>query len=109
MSDYDEDDEEELSEIAQRWERVNDDFLLFDRVPESDRLFSSPDLCAWALLDKKFPAERQQDMVSAAEHDEIWLRIMPEQITQLTDNEILYLTRCGVRYDDDTETLCMYV
>lgn len=107
MANYDED--EELSAMAERWDAVNDDFLKFERIPESDRPFTSPDICAFAMLDKRFPAERKSDMVSAAEHDEIWLRIESEQIQQLTDDEILYLTRCGVRYEDDTESLAMFV
>lgn len=113
MSNYNEDDDEdddvEPSEMAQRWESVSDDFLVFSCIPESERPFSSSDLCAWVLLDRRFPDEKNRDMVSAAEHDEIWLRITSEEIAQLTDAEILYLTRCGVRYDDDLGALCMYV
>lgn len=107
MSDYDED--VDMSAMGLRWERVNDDFLKFEEIAESERPFSSPDLCAWALLDKRFPSARGLDMVSAAEHDEIWLRIEDHEIAQLTDDEILYLTRCGVRYEDDTESLAMFV
>ena len=109
MSDFDDEEEGELSEVAQRREAVTDDFLLFNRIPEIERPCSSPDLCAWLLLDKKFPDEKNRDMVSAAEHDEIWLRITSEQVTQLSDMEVLYLTRCGVRYDGEFEGLCMYV
>lgn len=105
----DEDDGEdgELSGMAARWESFSDDFLMFERIPESERSFSSPDLCAWALLDKRFPSKRNFDMVSNAEHDEIWLRIKPEQIAQLTDDEILYLVRCGIMYDADS--LCLHM
>lgn len=103
------DDDANLEGMQTRWEAVNDDFIRFERIPESERLFSSADLCAFALLDKKFPAERGIDMVSAAEHDQIWLRIERHQIAQLSDDEILYLTRCGVMYEEDTEGLSMFV
>ena len=51
MSDFDDEEEGELSEVAQRREAVTDDFLLFNRIPEIERPCSSPDLCAWLLLD----------------------------------------------------------
>lgn len=92
--DYDEDDEEvEGSEVHQLWEKLNDDFLLFDRIPPADRLCGSPDVCAFLYLDRKFPDEKNRDMVSAAEHDCIWLRITDEQIATLTEDDVLYLSR----------------
>lgn len=92
-------------QVEQLWDSANDEFLKFERIPEAERPFSSPDLCAFALLDKRFPSEENFDMVSAAEHDEIWLRVEAEQIEQLTRDEVIYLTRCGVRYSDDSLAL----
>lgn len=109
MSDHDEDLDVDLSTMAQRWDQFEDDFLLFDRIPPPERPFSSSDLCAWALLDKKFPSARGLDMVSGAGHDQVWLRITRTEIAQLTDEEILYLVRCGVMFESDTETLSMFV
>lgn len=108
MTDTD-DDWPDMDGMCDRWESLHDDFLDFHKIPESERPFSSPDLCAFALLDKKFPVERELDMVSAAEHDQIWLRIQRKEIIQLTDDEILYLTRCGVMYEEDNECLSMFV
>lgn len=103
------DEDEETSEIHALWESVNDEFLRFENIPVGDRPFSSPDLCAFALLDKRYPSDRNIDMVSAAEHDEIWLRIEDWQIATLSKEEILYLTRCGVRHEDDFDGLAMFV
>lgn len=108
MSADDNDDWPDMSGVHERWESVNDDFIDFKKIPESERPFSSPDLCAFALLDKRFP-KLDFDMVSSAEHDQIWLRIKAKEIIQLTDDEILYLTRCGVMYEEDTECLSMFV
>jgi hypothetical protein len=108
MSEYDEEDDS-TSAIHAKFEAVNDDFIKFERIPVSERPFSSPDLCAFAMLDKKFPAERDHDMVSAAEHDVIYLRIEGEQVAQLTDDEILYLTRCGIFHDEEYDCLSSFV
>lgn len=94
-----------LAEVEELFELLNDEFIKFERIPENERPFSSPDLCAFAYLDKRFPSDNNMDMVSAAEHDEIWLRIEWEQIEQLTRDDVIYLTRCGVRYDDDSLAL----
>jgi hypothetical protein len=102
------DDDVDSEVIHQLWESVDEEYLEFKSIPLEDRPFSSPDLCAFALLDKKFPTEREQDMVSAAEHDQIWLRLSDTQVAQLTKDEVLYLTRCGVSFDSDICGLYMF-
>lgn len=102
------DDEVDYDSIHAQWESVHEHYIEFETIPAVDRPFSSPDICAFALLDKKFPSKRKQDMVSAAEHDKIWLRIEDTEIAQLNAVEVLYLTRCGVSYDDDRGGLYMF-
>lgn len=105
---YDDDDDEN-DPIHDKWEAVNDDFLKFDRIDESQRPYSSSDVCAFVYLDRLFPSEKGIDMVAGAEHDEIYLRIEEDQVARLTDADILYLTRCGVRYDSEFSGLAMFV
>ena len=89
-----------------KFEAVNDDYLEFDKV--ENKLSGRPDLHAFLLLDKIFPGYTR-DIVSGACHDEIWLDIRSEQIESLSDEQILELVRCGVRYDSDAEGLGMFV
>jgi hypothetical protein len=58
-------------------------------------------------LNELFPNNRS--IVSAANHDEIWLDISSENIEKLTDNNILELVRCGVRYGSENDSLCMFI
>lgn len=98
-------DENGQMDIEQRWEIVTEgEFLKFERVENkrSDR----PDLHAFLLLDSLFPGT--SDMVSCAEHDEIWLDVAGDQIEILTDDQMRELARCGVRYDADSDSLCMF-
>ena len=91
----------------ERWERVGDDcreYHEFDRV--ENKRSERPDLHAFLLLDELFP-NPGGDLVACAEHDEIWLDVSDEQAASLTDEQILELTRCGVRYDE--HGLCMFV
>ena len=92
-------------DIHERFEAVNDDYIKFDRV--ENKRSERPDLHAWLLLDELFP-NPGHDMVSAAEHDEIWLDVDDEQLETLTDEQILELVRCGVRHDDECECLAMF-
>src|ERR1041384_4292997 len=98
-----------MENVHELWESVGEDeFLMFDRIPEADRPCNSPDICAFIYLDKKFPADRKMDMVSAAEHDQIWLRIDSDQQESLNKDDVLYLTRCGVFNEADCDALSMF-
>lgn len=94
--------------IHERWERISNDgeeYLKFELV--ANKRSNRMDLHAFMLLDSIWPNKRV--MILAAKHDEIWLDIDEEEIEQLTDDQILELSRCGVRHDDDTGSLAMFV
>lgn len=80
------------------------EFLKFDRV--ENKLSKRPDLHAFNLLDRLLPGTG--DMVTSAEHDEIWLDIDTEELAKVaTEEQIIELIRCGVRYDNGM--LAMFV
>ena len=94
----------DVKEIFKIYE--DEEYIKFDRInnPPSKR----PDICAFLLLDRLCPGKR--DMVAAAEHDEIFLDVSPEELSNVASEEdILYLTRCGVRYNEEVEGLAMFV
>ena len=80
------------------FEKYHDEFLEFDRI--KNKRSNRPDLHAFLLLDELFPRDR--DIVSAAEHDEIWLDVETSEIEKLTEEQIIELIRCGVRYSEDS-------
>ena len=95
-----------MQDLAERFEKYEDEHIQFERIesPAHPR----PDVCAFLKLHELCPGTR--DMVSCAEHDEIWLSIDPEELNKkATDDDILLLVRCGVRYDDDIDSLGMFV
>ena len=88
------------------FEKHNDDYLKFERV--ENKLHSRPDLCAFLLIDKLLPNDGR-DIVSAATHDEIFLDADCEKLAEVaTEEDILTLTRCGVLYDRETDSLAMF-
>lgn len=87
------------------FDEFEDEFLKFDRV--ENKLSQRPDLHAFLLLDKLVPGVH--DMVSAAEHDEFYLEVSPAELLKVATKEQLRdLHRCGVRYDDSYDSLCMF-
>ena len=89
------------------WDECNDQFLKFDKV--TNKLSNRPDLHAFMLLDKMLPIE-EKDIISAAEHDEIFLQVNIEELAKVvTKEKIMELSRCGVRFDSSNDCLAMFV
>jgi hypothetical protein len=93
-------------DLHEVFEKHNDDFIKFERV--ENKKSQRPDLHAFLLLDELCPGT--MDMVSAAEHDEIWLDVDCEELAKvITEDQVLELTRCGVHYDSGYDALKLFV
>ena len=92
-------------DIDERFEQFDDDAMKFGGV--ANKLSQRPDLHVFLFLDAKFPRPGR-DMVSAAEHDTIYLSVNGEQADSLTDDEIHDMRRCGVMYSDEHDCLFMF-
>jgi len=89
-----------------QYDKHNDELLKFDLV--QNKTSNRPDLHAFNLIDRLVPGKG--DIVSAAEHDEIWLDVSPEDLAKVaTEEQIIELIRCGVRYDRETDSLALFV
>jgi len=94
---------EEMSDL---FDNSDDEFLNFNAV--ESRLSNRPDLHAFLLLDELIPGE--SDLVGSADYDEIWLDVDMEKFLEVaTEEHITELSRCGVRYDEEVDSLCMFV
>jgi hypothetical protein len=92
--------------LAELWHKHDDEFLEFERV--SPKRSNRPDLHAFLLLDELVPGVC--DIVSSAEHDEICLEISLEELAEAaTEEQIIELIRCGVRYSTDYDCLALFV
>ncbi len=91
--------------IHDLFEKHENDYLRFEKV--ENKKSTRPDLHAFILLNELFPRDR--DLICSAAHDEIWLDVDTGEIETLTENQIIELNRCGVRYDEESDSLVMYV
>jgi hypothetical protein len=95
-------------ELRATFERLDEEYLKFKSV--ENRPTNRPDLCAFIVLDRLVPSERGNDIVAAADHDEIWLATDIQKLAEVASEEdILLLVRCGVRYDGGNDCLAMFV
>lgn len=94
-----------LDERFEQFEQFENEFLTFHLVaePRSQRR----DLHAFLLLDELVPGSKP--LISAAEHDEYYLEIDCEALNKVaTDEQLLELRRCGIRYDSEFDCLAVF-
>ena len=91
--------------IEDIFEKHNDEYLKFERVVNP--LHPRSDLAGFLLLDKIAPGTN--DMISAAEHDEFFLDVDMEGFKKVaTEENIITLIRCGIRYSSEYDCFCMF-
>ncbi len=101
-------------EFAQIFTEHEDDFLKFDETI-GNRFgcpTKRPDLYAFLLLDRLLcdEADIHHDIIGSAEHDEIFLSVNVEKLAAVIAKEqVIDLIRCGVRWDSECDSLCMFV
>jgi hypothetical protein len=78
-----------------------------------NKLASRADLHAMILLDQLVPHSKDEpinEMVDAAEHDQIWLNVDVAKLAAvITPEQVIDLRRCGVFFDADVERLSLFV
>lgn len=96
-----------MIDLEKAFEAASDEFLEFERIEKP--LHPRPDICGFLKLCELLP-NAGRDMVSAAEHDEIFLDVEPEKLAEVaTQDDIIYLHRCGIRLSSETDSLAMFV
>ena len=95
-----------MIDLQKTFEEFDDEYRNFDKVENA--LSARADLCALLLLDKLLPSDI--NIIDFAGGDEIAFDVDCKKLAKVsTSQDILTLVRCGVRYDDDTGKLAMFV
>jgi hypothetical protein len=88
-------------EMREQFDKYDTEFIKFDRIENPP--FRSPDICAMAYIEKLMP-EHKGDIIVGADHDIVWLAT-PET---LTDDDVIYLRRCGVHWSSEGDCLGLF-
>jgi hypothetical protein len=92
--------------IKEVFDKYDDEFLKFENCTEKP--FGRADMCAFAILDRLVP--RDEDMISSAEHDQVFLSVDTRDVERVASEEdIANLMRCGVIYDESADSFFMFV
>lgn len=90
-------------DVEAEFSKYKDEWVKFEEIknPRSKRR----DLCAFLMLDDLSPND--WDIISAAEHDQIWINVDWDAFCAAATPELIHdLVACGVFCDD--ESLSMY-
>jgi len=92
-------------------ETHEDEFLKFDRV--ENKRHPRRDLHAMLLMAEILPSIR--NIISAAEHNKVWFECGEldnnkeyETLWPITEDQVVELLRCGVSFDDSTESFYLF-
>jgi hypothetical protein len=97
-------------ELKSLFEKHQDEYLKFERVVT--KRSRRADLHAFILLDELFPAEDYtlRDIIGCAEHEAVYLSIDVDELAAVvTEDQVVELLRCGVRYDSSLRLLYLKV
>ena len=91
-----------MRDLEKFFEEHSDKFL----VQESP--YYRRDLQAFNRINELVPGNTV--MVSAAAHDQIWLGVDPDALNAAaSDDDLIFLMRCGVGYDSNEDGFYMFV
>lgn len=97
-------------EVIELWHKEGTEYLEFNRIKE--KFSQRKDLHAFILLDRIF-GETTNDIISVAEHDQIFLSVRIDSLGKVaTREQIIDLIRCGCHIDEHgeyDENLYMFV
>lgn len=91
------------NQLEEFFEKHSDEFVEFERIQNPKH--TRPDLCAMLIISEiqsRYSLEKRfSKMVSWSGHDEIYLDVDVEEISEyITEEEIIDLIRCGVRLEE---------
>jgi len=89
--------------------KINDEeYLKFERIPLNARPSSYPEICALLYLENLLGPKGQgrQHILCGAMHEVVLLA--GSDLELFTSKDVIYLSRCGVHWCDDTNGLAIY-
>lgn len=97
-----------MIDLKAAFDRHDDEYTEFERIEKP--IHPRRDLCAFLMLHELLPTIGGRDIVVAAEHDGIWLDVDCERLAEvITDDQVRDPHRCGVRYDQNVNSLSLFV
>lgn len=100
---FDENLEENNSNMEERFKQFEDEYLKFDDIPDNEKLHLNKNLCG--ILKAVSLMKDPSKFSFQAKHDVVYL-VHHSDLKELADEDILYLTRCGISWDEGLVSFC---
>jgi hypothetical protein len=96
--------EEHAMDLKDLFDTHEDEFNEFDRIEEP--LHRRRDICALMLLDRLVPGETGNSIINDSDGEFIMLDVDCKELAEvISEEDVITLLRCGVKYDEDYECL----
>lgn len=98
-----------MLDLKELFEEHADEYLEFNR--EVNPPSFCPDVCVLNLFNQLAPHYTiGRSIIGVAAYNEIWFDIDPEKVAKsATEDQIISLIRCGVRYDELQGSFTMFI
>ena len=94
--------------LTELFKKHNEEYLHHGDI--ENPMHRQADLCAFLMLDKIAPLNNDRDIIIDARHDEITLAFDSAKVAEnATEQEIIDLIRCGIRFEEGDECFVMFV
>lgn len=94
------------SDLQFLFKKHDDEHGMFERIvfPVSQ----CPDICAMLLLEDI--CNHRARMIAGTAHDVVYLSVDPSDVAgKITEDQVIYLSRCGVMFDEAENSFFMFV
>lgn len=89
------------------------EYLHFERIPKQKRKHCRADICAFIYLHEKLAPNETKNLIGGAGDEVIYFDFPDQDLEKLTEDDVIYLTRCGILYSNvnysGSKSLFMYV
>jgi hypothetical protein len=90
--------------LLELFEKHKDEYFEFDSIQENEKLHKDRTLCGYLYI---YNLLKEKFFILAAEHTIIYLNSI-SQLKELTEENIIYLLRCGILYEYEYGCLSYY-
>lgn len=95
-------------DLHEMFEKHSEEHLKFELIPIAERRHPEHRLCGMIYLYEKLDPKPRYSIISGSGHDIIWLDLGSSGGSNLTEDDVVYLWRCGIHYDGESDGLAMF-
>lgn len=96
-----------FDDLDKAFHDADDEYLNYQRI--KDLPYDAPDVCAFFKLSQIYGSNNYRFMITGTDHDSVYIRTEPGLLFgRITQEDVVYLRRCGLCYDDDHQSFYMF-